>query len=76
MISPAIATATATSSSNFHHDRAWWAAEAARNGTDWAGVFETHLAVLAMLGLIELAPSTFEIACEEADRKRGRRSRR
>jgi hypothetical protein len=35
------------------HDREWWAAEAARCGTDWEGIVEAHFAVLAMLGLIE-----------------------
>ena len=35
------------------HDRAWWADEAARSGSDWGGIAESHLAVLAELGLIE-----------------------
>jgi hypothetical protein len=35
------------------HDRAWWADEAARSGSDWRGIVESHLAVLAKLGLIQ-----------------------
>jgi hypothetical protein len=35
------------------HDRAWWIGEAGRVGSDWAGIVESHLAVLAKLGLIE-----------------------
>jgi hypothetical protein len=51
------------------HDREWWAGEARRLGTDWGGIVQAHLSMLAELGLIELAPSSFELACEEADRK-------
>jgi chitodextrinase len=35
------------------HDRAWWTEEAGRVGSDWRGIVESHLAVLAQLGLIE-----------------------
>jgi hypothetical protein len=57
------------------HDREWWAKEAARVGSDWAGILATHFAALQQLGLVESEPSSFQIACERADRarKRGRR---
>jgi hypothetical protein len=51
------------------HDQEWWAIEARRLGTDWDGIIKAHLSVLAGLGVIELAPSSFELACEESDRK-------
>ena len=35
------------------HDPAWWADEAARSGSDWGGIIESHIGVLAELGLIE-----------------------
>ena len=35
------------------HDRGWWTEEAGRVGSDWGGIVESHLAVLAKLGLIE-----------------------
>ena len=58
-------------------DVTWWAMEAERVGTDWDSIIETHLHILAALGLIEFAPSSFDLACERADdaasRRRGRR---
>jgi hypothetical protein len=34
-------------------DRTWWAAEAPRRGTDWDGIIEAHLDILALLGLVQ-----------------------
>jgi hypothetical protein len=50
-------------------DRAWWAAEAARTGTDWRSLGDAALEVLVSAGIIPLEPS-FELACVEADRGR------
>jgi hypothetical protein len=59
------------------HNHDWWDAESRRLGTDWNGLIATHLHVLAVLNLIEPAPSSFELACKRANdfasRKRGRR---
>jgi hypothetical protein len=49
------------------HDREWWRAEAPRLGTDWEGIIATHFDILATCGLIESAPSLFELACRRAD---------
>jgi hypothetical protein len=35
------------------HDRAWWAKEAARVGSDWPGVVASALWMLARAGVIE-----------------------
>jgi hypothetical protein len=51
-------------------DRAWWAAEAARTGTDWRSLADAALEALVSVGVIRLEHSTFELACEQADRKR------
>jgi hypothetical protein len=59
-----------TATTGIGHDREWWAKEAAARGSDWAGVIRTALAVLAMAGLIAPEPSTFQQACEQADRRR------
>jgi hypothetical protein len=45
-----VATATAII---IIRSRAWWAEEASRCGSDWRGIVESHLAVLAKLGVIE-----------------------
>jgi hypothetical protein len=37
------------------HSREWWAAEAARGGTDWPGVVASALAMLTMPGLVPQA---------------------
>jgi hypothetical protein len=55
------------------HDIRWWAIEAERAGTDWDSIIETHLRILAALGLIEFAPSSFELACKRADDALSRR---
>jgi hypothetical protein len=52
------------------HDRAWWAAEAARTGTDWRSLADAALEALVSVGIIRLEQSTFELACEQADRDR------
>ena len=49
-------------------DRAWWAEESLRAGTDWVSI--GHAAMLAFAGIVERAPSTFGLACERADRER------
>jgi hypothetical protein len=49
------------------HDLAWWAAKAERAGTDWDSLLASHLSVLALCGLIERKPSSFELACRRAD---------
>ena len=46
------ATATA-SAAIIVRNRDWWVEEAARAATDWDGVIEAHLDVLALLGLVE-----------------------
>jgi hypothetical protein len=65
-------TTTTTPLSNFGtaaNDRTWWAAEAARVGTDWRSVADDLLEVLVCAGIIQLEQSTFELACEQADRE-------
>jgi hypothetical protein len=62
--------------SRLFHDREWWAAEAARVGSDWAGVLQTHFDALQRLGFVEPVRSSFWFACQAADRaarKRGGR---
>src|SRR5262245_30065409 len=49
--------------------RTWWAAEAARTGTDWQSLAEAAREALVSGGIIRLERSTFELASEEADRK-------
>lgn len=51
-------------------DRTWWAAEAARTGTDWRSLVDAVLEALVSAGIIRLEHSTFELACEQADRDR------
>ena len=50
--------------------REWWAAEAIRADTDWPGVVDTALEIMVAAGVIRPEQSTFELACEQADRKR------
>jgi hypothetical protein len=50
-------------------DRAWWAAEAERTGTDWQSLADAALEALVSAGIIRLEQSTFELACEQADRE-------
>jgi hypothetical protein len=52
-----------------HRDRAWWAAEAARTGADWRSLADAVLEALVSVGIIRLEQSTFELACEQADRQ-------
>src|SRR5262245_18228407 len=49
--------------------RTWWAAEATRTITDWRSLVDAVLEVLISVGIIRLEPSTFELACEQADRE-------
>jgi len=49
--------------------RTWWAAEATRTSTDWRSLVDAVLEVLISVGIIRLEPSTFELACEQADRE-------
>jgi hypothetical protein len=51
-------------------DPTWWAAEAVRTGTDWRSLADVVLEALVSVGIIRLEPSTFELACEQADRDR------
>jgi hypothetical protein len=51
-------------------DRAWWAAEAARSGTDWRSLGDAVLEVLVSVGLVQLEQSTVELTCDQADRER------
>jgi hypothetical protein len=66
-------TPTFTVVSTAAHDRAWWTAEVARTGTDWRSLTDAVLEVLVSAGIIRLEQSTFELACEQADR--GQQSR-
>jgi hypothetical protein len=50
-------------------DRTWWATEAVRTGTDWRSLADAVLEVLVSVGIIRLEQSTFELACEQADRE-------
>src|SRR5262245_23880638 len=50
-------------------DRTWWAAEAVRTGTDWQSLGDAMLEALVSVGIIRLEQSTFELACEQADRE-------
>jgi hypothetical protein len=63
-------TPTFTVVSTAAHDRAWWTVEVARTGTDWRSLTAAVLEVLASAGIIRLEQSTFELACEQANRKR------
>jgi hypothetical protein len=56
-------------SERLHRDRAWWAAEAERTGTDWRSLADAVLEALVSVGMIRLKQSTFELACEQADRE-------
>jgi hypothetical protein len=51
-------------------DRAWWAKESARLGTDWPGVIDAAVSMLTVAGLVAPETSTFQQACEQADRRR------
>ena len=57
-------------SERLHRDRAGWAAEVAHTGTDWRSLADAVLEVLVSAGIIRLEQSTFELACEQADRDR------
>jgi hypothetical protein len=63
------ATPTFTVLSTPAHDRAWWADEALRAGTDWPGVIEAALEMIDAAGIVEPSASTFSLACEQADRE-------
>ena len=52
------------------HDRAWWTEESARVGTGWPAVIDAALEIMVAAGVIRPEQSTFELACEQADRKR------
>jgi hypothetical protein len=52
------------------HDRAWWTEESARVGTGWPAVIDAALEIIVAAGVIRPEQSTFELACEQADRKR------
>jgi hypothetical protein len=53
--------------------REQWAEQSIIDGTDWQTLTQAALNVLVAAGIVELEPSTFEIACERADRERSRR---
>jgi hypothetical protein len=57
-------------------DRTWWTAEAVRTGTDWRSLADAVLEALVSVGIIRLGQSTFELACEQADREQLPRPRR
>ena len=52
------------------HDRAWWTEESARVGTGWPAIIDAALEIMVAAGVIRPEQSTFELACEQADRKR------
>jgi len=58
-----------TDSEKLERDRIWWAAEAVRTGTDWRSLADAVLEALVSVGIIRLEQSTFELACEQADRE-------
>jgi hypothetical protein len=76
---PAIAAATATTDDDhvggLGLTREQWAEQSRIDGTDWVTLGQAVVQVLVAAGVVELEPSTFEIACERADRQRGRRRR-
>ena len=63
----------APATADIGHDRAWWAVESARLGSDWPGVIDGAHTLLAIAGLT-LAPldawdpTSFRQLCAEADR--------
>jgi hypothetical protein len=59
-----------TTPTGIGHDREWWAKEATRVGSDWPGVISAAVSMLTVAGIIAPEPSTFEQACEQADRRR------
>jgi hypothetical protein len=61
---------TPTVSATTSHDRAWWAHEFLRVGTDWQSLGEAMVKAVVSAGIIELEPSIFQRACELADRER------
>jgi hypothetical protein len=66
----AITTASVVATPGPSLTREQWAEQSIRDHTDWDSLIADHLAVLQQLGLIEPAPSSFELACREADRRR------
>jgi hypothetical protein len=56
-------------SERLQRDRAWWAAEAERTGTDWRSLADAVLEALVSVGILRLEQSTFELAYEQADRE-------
>jgi hypothetical protein len=44
-----------------------WRSRAKIEGSDWQHILEAHLSVLEQIGAIESEPSSFELACLEAD---------
>jgi hypothetical protein len=63
-------TPTFTVVSTAAHDRAWWTEESARGGTGWPAIIDAALEIMVAAGVIRPEQSTFELACEQADRKR------
>jgi hypothetical protein len=59
-----------TASTGIVRDREWWGKESALLGTDWPGVISAAVSMLTVAGFIGPEPSTFQQACEQADRKR------
>ena len=52
------------------HDRTGWTEESARVRTGWPAVIDAALEIMVAAGVIRPEQSTFELACEQADRKR------
>jgi len=50
-----------------------WAERSIADGTDWQSLGEAMLDALVAAGIVECEPSTFEGACQRADRERRRR---
>jgi hypothetical protein len=81
LLSSAAQLATATASvgllivGGLGLSREQWAEQSIIDGSDWQSLGRAALDVLIAAGVVELGPSTFEIACERADRQRGRRRR-
>jgi hypothetical protein len=64
------AITTPTVSATTSHDRAWWAHNSRRAGTDWQGLGEAMVKALASAGINEPVPSTLQRASELANRGR------
>ena len=57
-------------------DRVWWAEEAWRADTDWPSVVGAALEMMVAGGILEPTLTTFQLACEQADRERQPRATR